>query len=194
MQTRLPFLLVGIWALAMVGAFWHFFHRDLGQFGSGDLSFFDGEQVSHSLGEQFRPSAAVGQVVHFWDRDCRCSRFNRQHARDVMQQFGEQGISFVVAVPSAAAQADARRLFPEASDVIVVRDAATVSSPAAAAFNAGGELLYYGPYSDGVLCTSTEGSPVEQVLSDLLADRQPRQWLNLSAVGCYCQWPAQTRT
>lgn len=192
MQTRLPIVLVGLWALAMVGAFWHFFHRDLGQFGSRDLSFFDGEQVSQSLSEQFQFSGSVGRVVHFWDRDCRCSRFNRQHAREVMQEFGEQGISFVVAVPSAAAQADARRLFPEASEVIVVAETATISSPAAAAFDASGDLLYYGPYSDGVLCSSGDASPVEQVLTDLLAARQPRQWLNLSAVGCYCQWPAAT--
>lgn len=49
-----------------------------------------------------------------------------------------------------------------------------------------GQLAYFGPYSEGALCTSSN-SFIEPILEALVAGRPVRADSNL-AVGCFCDW------
>jgi hypothetical protein len=186
----LSWLLVAVWALGMAVAFWSFIYRDVGAFSEVDIAFFDTRAIEELISSGVADSTARGRVVHFWNPDCRCTRFNRGHAKEVMQSYSARGIEFLVAVPAADMRSQAHHAFPQASEVIVASRLSDFSSPAAAAFDGYGELVYFGPYSEGAFCTTGDDAPVERVLDALVAAEAPRAWLNLSAVGCYCPWPA----
>ncbi len=55
-----------------------------------------------------------------------------------------------------------------------------------AIWNAQGELAYFGPYSEGAVCTSGN-SFIEPILDALVQGRQVNATHTL-AVGCYCPW------
>jgi hypothetical protein len=60
------------------------------------------------------------------------------------------------------------------------------ASPAVAIWDQQGRLAYFGPYSEGALCTSSN-SFIEPIIEALLAGRPVRADSNL-AVGCFCDW------
>ena len=60
------------------------------------------------------------------------------------------------------------------------------ASPAVAIWDSSGQLAYFGPYSEGALCTSSN-SFIEPILEALVAGRPVRADSNL-AVGCFCDW------
>ena len=63
------------------------------------------------------------------------------------------------------------------------------ASPAVAIWDAQGDLAYFGPYSEGAVCTSSN-SFIEPILEALVAGRRVRADSNL-AVGCFCDWREQ---
>ena len=60
------------------------------------------------------------------------------------------------------------------------------ASPAVAVWDSLGRLAYFGPYSEGAVCTSAN-SFVEPVLDALLAGR-PVLAPQTLASGCFCAW------
>ena len=60
------------------------------------------------------------------------------------------------------------------------------ASPAVAIWDHEGRLAYFGPYSEGAVCTSSN-SFIEPIL-EALADGRPVSAGNTLAVGCFCQW------
>lgn len=55
-----------------------------------------------------------------------------------------------------------------------------------AIWDRGGRLAYFGPYSEGLTCNSSN-SFIEPILQALSEDR-PVNATNTLAVGCYCPW------
>lgn len=175
----------------MVFVFWHFMYRDIGRFSADDerLASFDANALA-----AFSPGAPQGRahVVHFWNPDCACNRFNRTHTLSIMEGYRPLGVTFSVAVPHPRHQESALQRFPQAKEVIVAADINRTSSPASAVFDALGQLVYFGPYSEGAFCADEDGTPVELMLDELLNTGRTTPWLNLAAIGCYCPWPANT--
>ena len=62
------------------------------------------------------------------------------------------------------------------------------ASPAVAIWDRTGQLAYFGPYSEGATCTSSN-SFIEPILEALSAGR-PVSASNTLAVGCFCDWQA----
>lgn len=60
------------------------------------------------------------------------------------------------------------------------------ASPAVAIWDRQGRLAYFGPYSEGAVCNSSN-SFIEPILKALLEDRNVSA-SNTVAVGCYCAW------
>ncbi|MNN02693.1 hypothetical protein D3C81_1153610 [compost metagenome] len=60
------------------------------------------------------------------------------------------------------------------------------ASPAVGIWDAQGRLAYFGPYSEGATCTSSN-SFIEPILEALVAGRKVEATHTL-AVGCYCPW------
>jgi hypothetical protein len=125
-------------------------------------------------------------VVHFAGPECACSRFTEPHFATIVGKYAAKGVAFVVAegrvegLPDEV-KARVRALGGDAAGAGLewVRTA-----PAALIYDGDGRLVYYGPYSTGALCGTTQG-PVERALDGLLA-KEPPAPQPLLAVGCYC--------
>ncbi|MCV6587442.1 MAG: DUF6436 domain-containing protein [Marinobacterium sp.] len=205
-QQILMGLLVFVWLIAMCYAFWWFLIRDIRLFyppGHEQYVHFENARMGDHL-QQFiqakhpglLTSPSQGVLVHFWDPDCLCSRFNIQHVQQLIEEFGPQGIRFMVVLNDRVDNPEqwlqqAPTLFPGATVVSASTLALPVqltASPSTAILNAQGHLTYFGPYTLGALCLPSGDGLVETVFKHLLAGRQPQSG-SISGSGCFCRWP-----
>ena len=196
--------LVLVWLVGTMIGFWWFQFKDLQQFDSRANSsrtiFFDGEALVQQLqkvaNEKHSMQSDETMVLHFWDPDCPCSRFNQVHVRELVKQYAAQGIRFMVVAHSSSQHSrtqlehQARAVF---GDVSLILDSeltlgdAVPSTPAAMVVDANRQLAYFGPYSNGAVCLSGNGKFVENILDDLLVGKNSQQ-INTLAYGCFCNW------
>lgn len=134
------------------------------------------------------PLAGAGPVrlVHFWDPSCPCSASNLAHLAEIVKHFAPLGVAFYsVQKPGSSGQLPAAlsalRALPELAGLEQLP-----ASPAAAIWNAQGELVYIGPYSEGASCSLGNGF-VEPILEAVLAGRPVKANAGL-AVACFCDW------
>lgn len=193
LRKHIGLSLVLCWGVFVMAAFWLFTYKDLRPFAdnSDGLARFPKEVAEVLVTNEPLPSSHGGRVIHFWNPNCRCSRFSQEHVEEVMSTYVKQGIEFIVAVPAQRLVERALETFPEASNAIVVNQTAGLSSPSAIVFDAQNTLVYFGPYSDGAFCASGDSAPVELMLDDVVSQDAVTPWLNLSTFGCYCDWPNQ---
>lgn len=196
--------LVAAWLAAMAYAFWWFLVRDLRPFyqqPQEQYALFESAEMASHLSSFLQQEGDLersgGQVVvvHFWDPDCLCSRFNNSHVRSLIDDFGNRGVKFLIVLSSTSEQRErvwqkGRELFPSATLISSRTLALTTSipaSPSTAIIDSQGRLAYFGPYSLGGLCLSSDDGFVETILSTLLAGGQSE--LNtISGFGCFCAW------
>jgi len=208
-RTTLAAALVLVWLIGTAFGFWWFQFKDLRPFAVNTANkniFFDGEKMRNHLNraleknkDRGRPDDKVTTVVHFWDPACDCSRFNEKHVRDLMAEYRKQGIRFVVVARAEsfanreALSQKARAVFGDV-DVIWNQDLrlnkSIPSSPAAIILDGQQQLAYFGPYSEGAVCSAGSGRFVERILDGVLAGKNP-QFINTLAYGCFCDWQKQ---
>ena len=184
-KTLLASLVAILWLGAMLAAFWWFQARYIRPF-EARTELFSGAQLR-------LPAELAGpgpiRLVHFWDPGCPCNVGNQQHLGELLQAYAPRGVQFY-AVQKAGSQGrlpdnlqglQALQELPGSADL--------PASPAVAIWDAQGDLAYFGPYSEGALCTSSN-SFIEPILEALVAGRRVRADSNL-AVGCFCDWREQ---
>ena len=127
------------------------------------------------------------RVVHFWDPACPCNVGNQQHLTELVEHFaGASGVDFYAVRKSGTqGQLPSTLSAIEPLDSLPGADKIT-SSPAVAIWDRQGNLAYFGPYSEGLVCNS-QNSFIEPILLALKADR-PVSATHTMAVGCYCPW------
>ncbi|MGC1332947.1 DUF6436 domain-containing protein [Pseudomonas sp.] len=136
------------------------------------------------------PDALAGpgpiRLVHFWDPACPCNVANQQHLSELEANFTARGVSFYsVQKPDSNGQLPANLgSFKRLASLVGSQE--IPASPAVAIFDQKGQLAYFGPYSEGATCNSSN-SFIEPVLNALLAGRKVDATHTL-AVGCYCPW------
>lgn len=146
-------------------------------------TFFDGSQLR--LPPELAGSGPI-RVVHFWDPACPCNVGNQQHLGELVAHFAPLGVSFhVVQKPGSHGQLpanlDALKPLPS-----LPGSEHLPATPAVAIWGRDGKLAYFGPYSEGAVCNSSN-SFIEPILKALDEGRQV-QASNTLAVGCYCPW------
>ncbi|CAN7353073.1 DUF6436 domain-containing protein [Pseudomonas sp. LjRoot71] len=181
-KTLFASLLILLWAAAMLAAYWWYEARYLRSFS---------EQTALFYGEQLRlPDELAGpgpiRLVHFWDPACPCNVGNQQHLAELIERFSAQGVRFyAVQKPGSSGQLpstlNALQALPS-----LPGSAQIPASPAVAIWDRTGQLAYFGPYSEGATCTSSN-SFIEPILDALVANR-PVNASNTLAVGCFCDW------
>ncbi len=184
-KTLLASLLAIFWLGAMLVAFWWFQARFIRPF-EARTELFSGSELR-------LPAELAGpgpiRLVHFWDPGCPCNVGNQQHLGELVQAYVPKGVQFY-AVRKAGTQGQ----LPASLQALQVLDAFPGSerlpaSPAVAIWDRDGHLAYFGPYSEGALCTSSN-SFIEPILEALAAGRPVRADSNL-AVGCFCDWASE---
>ncbi|TDV64618.1 DUF6436 domain-containing protein [Pseudomonas sp. LP_7_YM] len=137
------------------------------------------------------PPALAGpgriRVVHFWDPACPCNVGNQEHLSDLVERFSVTGDVDFYAVQKPGSHG---RLPVTLSAIkpldSLPGDLQITSSPAVAIWDRQGNLAYFGPYSEGLVCNS-QNSFIEPILQALEADRSVDA-THTMAVGCYCPW------
>lgn len=181
-KTLLAILLLGLWGAAMLAAFWWYEGRYLRSF-SEQTALFQGDVLQ-------LPAHLAGpgpiRLVHFWDPACPCNVGNQQHLAELIEHYGPRGVTFhAVQKPGSRGQLPATlsalQALPELSGSERIP-----ASPAVAIWDREGRLAYFGPYSEGATCTSSN-SFIEPILEALAAGRAVTA-SNSLAVGCFCAW------
>lgn len=175
-------LLVILWLGAMLVAFWWFQARYIRPF-EARTEWFDGAQLR--LPQELAGPGPI-RLVHFWDPGCPCNVGNQQHLDELVQAYSARGVKFY-----SVQKAGTTGRLPQSLQVLQALDGvqgsdALPASPAVAIWDREGRLAYFGPYSEGALCTSSN-SFIEPILEALAAGRPVRADSNL-AVGCFCDW------
>ncbi|MBV4485810.1 thiol-disulfide isomerase [Pseudomonas sp. SWRI153] len=131
------------------------------------------------------------RFVHFWDPACPCNVGNQQHLTEMVEQFGARGVEFF-AVQKPGSHGQLPATLAGVKTIIVLPGSEQIpASPAVAIWDRSGKLAYFGPYSEGLTCNSSN-SFIEPILHALTEDR-PVNATRTLAVGCYCPWPVETK-
>ncbi len=176
-------LIALLWAGAMLAAFRWFEARYLRPFDNESTQLFSGDSLA--LPDTLKDDAAV-RVVHFWDPACPCNAGNQQHLAELLERFGDRGVHFY-----ALQRPGSQGRLPDQLAGLQALDALPGSqslpaSPAVGVWDAKGQLVYLGPYSEGAVCNSSN-SFIEPILEAVLAGRPVKATHSL-AVGCFCDW------
>jgi hypothetical protein len=175
-------LLLLLWGAAMLAAYQWYEARFIRSFSDQTALFY---------GERLRlPAELAGpgpiRLVHFWDPACPCNVGNQQHLAELLEHYGPLGVSFyAVQKPGSQGQLPATLSALQALPGLAGSEQIP-ASPAVAIWDRDGQLAYFGPYSEGLTCTSNN-SVIEPILEALAANR-PDSAGNTLAVGCICQW------
>lgn len=131
------------------------------------------------------------RLVHFWDPACPCNVGNQQHLAELVEHFAVQGVAFyAVQKPGSSGQ------LPDTLKALKPLEQLPGSeklpaSPAVAIWDRAGNLAYFGPYSSGLTCNSSN-SFIEPIL-EALAEGRSVSASNNMAVGCFCDWNASDK-
>ncbi len=189
-------LLVVAWLLSTGASFWWFQFKDLRAFGNKDpTGSFDSESLLQTAKRLLPEDEPRPVVLHFWDPDCACSRFNNRHVRELIATYEPKGFRFMIVPRTNSAEQEqalrekAKREFG-AVEVVFIQDAQLdiPSSPAVLVLNRGLNLTYFGPYSNSAICSARTGRLVEAILDDIVQGREPAPKVSTLAHGCFCDW------
>lgn len=157
-----------------------------------------------AIGEKVPLPPAIGDsqlptLLHFFNPDCPCSRFNLDHIRQIIAKYAGQ--VRVVAVLETNDAAAARRAF-ERLDLHceVVPDpkgeiadwAGVYSTPQGVVLDEQGLLYYRGNYNRGRYCTTAETEFVRVALDGCLAQLPPPVFSKAATVALGCELPANS--
>ena len=185
------------WISFTAYAFWWFEFKNLRPFdttGQGAVVVPDMQTLYHTLMTALPTTEKQISVVHFWNPDCYCNRFNLVHLKQIMDQYKNKNIHFYVAVSrpvvSNKLRDELKASFGDIQLLLLGKSglkSMIPSTPSAAVLRPGEGITYFGPYSEGAMCSSQNGSFVETVLDASLAGNVSAQ-VNRLAFGCYCDW------
>lgn len=122
--------------------------------------------VNSIIAEFHLPDHLPNTVINFVDPNCRCNKISLDHLSDVNKNAVNDDMSVMnVTLPS-----DFSGLIP--------------STPAVLVLDNNGELIYFGPYSEGLSCGKGEGI-IDLVLSNYKKGFNA-QLIMANSEGCYC--------
>lgn len=127
------------------------------------------------------------RVVHFWDPQCPCNKETDAHLRYLINLHRNADVEFYSVQKPGSKGEIAPFLQGRMKPLPGIQGMESLpASPALAIWDRNGKLAYAGPYSEGLVCNSSN-SFVEPVLDALTKGRQLSLASGL-AVGCYCSW------
>jgi len=181
-RTLLGLLIALICAAGLWWAYGNFQSRYLRPF-DNQTALFSGERLQ-------LPANIAGpgpiRLVHFWDPACPCNVGNQQHLAELIAHFAPHGVEFyVVQKPGSHGQLPAT--LSALKPLTELPGAEHLpASPGVAIWDRQGNLAYFGPYSEGATCNSSN-SFIEPILLALNQGRAVSV-THTMAVGCYCPW------
>lgn len=178
-------LTILLWLGAMLTGLWWYKSRFIRPFNE-TTAIFSGQQLR--LPDSISGPGAI-RFVHFWDPACPCNVGNQQHLAEMLQRYAGQVEFYHLQKPGSSGQ------LPKALSGLrhlsgLPGSEVLPASPAVAIWDRTGQLAYFGPYSEGAVCNSSN-SFIEPIIDSLLNNR-PVSAANTLAVGCFCDWQQNT--
>ena len=181
-------LFASLLAVVCAGVLWAAYNWFQGRYlraFSEHTAMFSGDPLR--LPESLAGPGAI-RLVHFWDPACPCNVGNQQHLTELVERYVPHGVEFyAVQKPGSHGQLPSTLSNLKTIDILPGSEHIP-ASPAVAIWDRSGKLAYFGPYSEGLTCNSSN-SFIEPILQALDEGRAVSATHTL-AVGCYCPWSA----
>jgi hypothetical protein len=138
------------------------------------------------------------KLLHFFNPECPCSRFNLKHFHALNKAYGD-GVDFYVVVDSDEKVAAAKELLTHAVTIVVDKDkklanaCGVYSTPQAAIIQTSNRLYFRGNYNRSRYCTNKESNFVQMALDSLGAKRQPPLFSELATTSYGCSLPPKNQ-
>jgi hypothetical protein len=152
-------------------------------------------ELAPALARELRPG--VPALLHFFNPNCPCSRFNLDHVRDLERTFGERvRVVFVVQGDDADEVASTLDDLRASAPCVLDRDGAIAHSfgvyatPQAVVLDRAGKLAYRGNYNSARFCVDPASEFARLALEDVLADRPARTFSAFATTAYGCALPA----
>ncbi|MDH5547215.1 MAG: DUF6436 domain-containing protein [Gammaproteobacteria bacterium] len=194
MKHLAAYILIVVWLISTVFAFWWFMYRDIRAFDENPSQERDVRFNAEHLQDLLKQEISTTQtnefiLINFIAPGCSCNRFNISHVNALEERFRGQ-VRVEHLTPQGSEKAFKLKKLNKAATVTrarLISEQEIPGSPAAAILNKQGELLYFGPYSDGAMC-GQGNNIVERALTKLSNGESLESGLNTRAFGCYCDW------
>jgi hypothetical protein len=180
---------LAIWLIGTGLAIGYFETRDVRPFSEGSpfLNLTDDPKTSAWFKSHLADSAAAGELtlVQLYNPNCRCDSYTESHLKKIAGRYrgrrlrlvavaaGRDGIAHPLGLPIIF---NATHSLPQSIKM----------APAALIFDGSGRLLYYGPFSDSVWCSSSDGGLIETAIER--AFRGEFTPTPMAIRGCFCPW------
>jgi thioredoxin-related protein len=137
-------------------------------------------------------------LLHFFNPDCPCSRFNIRHFKSLVTSYGNRA-NFVVVLmnntkyTSKQVKAKFELGVPVISDTSLAKACGVYSTPQAAIIDAQGKLYYRGNYNTTRYCTNTKTEFARMALDALLSHQNAINFNRLAITAYGCSLPQCTK-
>lgn len=145
------------------------------------------------------PSISVSgkpKLLHFFNPDCPCSRFNIKHFKSLVAKYGDQ-MDFAIVVETndiTLTEEDIRNRFeidlPIYFDQEIAKACGVISTPQAVILDKNARLFYRGNYNKSRYCTDAKSDYARMAIDSLLAET-PKARFDANALVAYgCSLPS----
>lgn len=137
-------------------------------------------------------------LLHFFNPDCPCSRFNLKHVKRLAKSY-ENAVSFLAVVPGhfGARTEQIRREYDLSMPVVaygrkrLARACGVYATPQAALVDADGKLYYRGNYNKSRYCTTPYSNFAQMALDSLLAGTPSPTFGEIATTAYGCELPSE---
>lgn len=141
------------------------------------------------------PTGNKPVLLHFFNPDCPCSRFNTEHFISLVKEYSKSVSIYVVLQGSQDVAAVEQMLIEKGIALPVLADTeyrlaekcGVYATPQAVLLKAGGSLFYRGNYNRSRYCTDQKTSYARIALAALTAGEEPPQFAELATTAYGCE-------
>lgn len=146
--------------------------------------------LSHiSLGDNVIQQSAKPVLLHFFNPECPCSKFNSKHVNELIKKFRNQ-VKFVIVIPNIAGKELVSKYFSDTLQLVVDADkklatqCGVYATPNAVILTATNQLWYNGNYNKSRYCTTPNSNYAENALIALLTHQNNYKHAASTTYGC----------
>ena len=162
--TYIQISIIVIWLGVTIAAFAYFISSKLVDFNDNNkINYLDSHKLADSLKQYIEPTNR-STVLHFKQPDCQCQQFSEAHIKDINN----------IALANNF----------NVKNITIKGDALLPATPSVAILNNLGEVVYFGPYGEGLACSQTSGF-AESMLTNFIKGYSADLIIE-EAKGCYC--------
>jgi thioredoxin-related protein len=194
LKKALVFVWLGIILMAVASLFWYndYIYNLPTPVPAGYVKVNTGQPIK--LNRSIAPKNGKPVLLHFFNPDCPCSRFNIKHFKSLIAAYSDQ-TNFVVVLMnnSKYTAAQVKEKFnlnvPVIDDAALAKSCGVYSTPQAAIIDAQGKLYYRGNYNTTRYCTNTKTEFARIALDALLNHKGPGHFNRFAVTAYGCSLP-----